>query len=81
MTSQVEAQPLPLRVRVGLRQLPDPAAARAIRVEAHFTQREVAAELEVDRVTVARWEAGRRRPRGSLAERYGALLRTLASGI
>jgi transcriptional regulator with XRE-family HTH domain len=37
----------------------------------------MANELGVHRVTVARWEAGRRRPRGQLLHAYAQLLDAL----
>jgi len=56
------------------RRLPPPHLARAIRVEAGPTQRQVADALGVNRVTVARWESGQRRPRGEMRARYAELL-------
>jgi transcriptional regulator with XRE-family HTH domain len=61
------------------RRLPSPAAARAIRLGAGVTQQELADELAVYRVTVARWEAGDRTPRGPLRVRYVELLEQLAA--
>lgn len=54
--------------------LPAPAMARAIRLAAGVTQDDMAQELEVHRVSITRWEAGRRRPRGALAGAYAQLL-------
>lgn len=59
------------------RSLPPPELAKAIRQAAGVTQAEVAAELGVDPLTVYRWEAKRRRPRGRHAEAYSALLAQL----
>lgn len=59
------------------RRLPPPAMRRAIRQAAGVTQQRIADELGVDRVTVTRWEAGRRHPRGELAARYTRLLDAL----
>ena len=59
------------------RSLPPPKIARAIRVEAHVTQARLARELNVHRLTVARWESGERRPRGILRVRYAELLHDL----
>lgn len=59
------------------RRLPPPALARAIRKAAGATQAEVAAALGVSQPTVARWEAGTRRPSPDEAERYAALLRAM----
>lgn len=58
-------------------QLPSPAAARAIREAAEISQQALAEELGVHRVTVARWEAGQRRPRGSRRVAYAGLLEQL----
>jgi transcriptional regulator with XRE-family HTH domain len=63
------------------RQLPSPDAARLIRVLAGVSQRELAQELGVDRVTVARWELGMRVPRGELRAKYARLLRELQEAI
>jgi transcriptional regulator with XRE-family HTH domain len=60
------------------RDLTRPPFAAAIRRGAGATQDDVASELGVGRVTIARWEAGTRRPRGALRDRYAALLETLA---
>jgi DNA-binding transcriptional regulator YiaG len=54
--------------------LPSPAVARAVRVAAGATQDDIARELTVHRVTVARWEAGARHPRGPKAAAYAELL-------
>ena len=59
------------------KQLPPPTMARAIRLAADVSQERVAAELGVHRVTVARWEAGTRRPRARLRIAYAELLRQL----
>ena len=63
------------------RRLPPPAMAAAIRRAAGVSQARLAAELGVDRVTVARWErAGAswsRTPRGELRRRYAELLAEL----
>lgn len=59
------------------RRLPSPAMARAIRAAAGVSQARLAAELGVQRVTVARWEAGKRRPRGELLAAYVELLEGL----
>jgi transcriptional regulator with XRE-family HTH domain len=60
------------------RRLPSPAGAKAIRLGVGVTQQQLADELGVDRVTVARWESGKRTPRGELRLRYIAVLETLA---
>ena len=51
-----------------------PAVARAIRKSAGVTQSRLATELGVHAVTVARWEAGTRCPRGRLLKAYVDLL-------
>lgn len=56
------------------RRLPPPAVARAIRDAAGVSQQQVADELGVNRVSVARWELGERVPRGELRLRYIDLL-------
>ena len=56
------------------RRLPSPAVARAIRDAAGVSQQQLADELGVNRVTVARWELGERTPRGELRLRYTDLL-------
>lgn len=57
-----------------LKRLPTPSLARAIREQARVSQVDVAADLKVHPTTVARWEAGVRRPRGELLVRYVELL-------
>lgn len=55
-------------------------AARALRLSAGLSLREIAEEVGAgDPSTVLRWEKGQRRPRGEMAERYGDLLDRLAS--
>lgn len=54
--------------------LPDPSLARAVRRAARVSQARLAQELGVSRVTVARWEAGTRRPTGAIARAYAVLL-------
>jgi len=56
------------------RKLPPPAVARAIRDAAGVSQQQLADELGVGRVTIARWELGERTPRGELRLRYTSLL-------
>jgi transcriptional regulator with XRE-family HTH domain len=50
---------------------------REIRKAAGVSQAQVAAELGVQRVTVARWETGLRKPSPRLLERYVELLEQL----
>jgi DNA-binding transcriptional regulator YiaG len=59
------------------RRLPPPAVAKAIRDAAGVTQQELADELNVNRVTVARWELGERVPRGAMRLAYTELLEEL----
>jgi HTH-type transcriptional regulator/antitoxin MqsA len=61
--------------------LPAPAVAKAIRLAAGVTQQQIAVELQIDRVTVARWELGERTPRGELRLRYIALLDELREAV
>ncbi len=63
------------QVRVS-RQL-SPPLAKAIRVSVGVSQQQVAKELGVHRVSIARWESGERRPRGHLLTAYTDLLREL----
>ena len=62
------------------RRLPVPAMRRYIRLAAELTQQDVAESLGVDRVTVARWESGRRTPRGQLLLDYLDLLDEMKNG-
>lgn len=60
---------------VGVRRsLPPPQRRKAIREAAGVSQERLAQELDVHRVTVARWEHGSRSPRGELLARYVRLL-------
>jgi DNA-binding XRE family transcriptional regulator len=59
------------------RTLPPPSTARLIRVIAGATQEQLGHQLGVHRITVARWEAGTRKPRGSVRAAYADLLRQL----
>ena len=59
---------------VQARQLPRPAARRAIRVRAGVSQVRMAEEMGVHRITLIRWETGASEPRGESAERYAKLL-------
>jgi DNA-binding transcriptional regulator YiaG len=54
--------------------LPTPERRVAIRENAGVSKRAVALELGVSAMTVGRWEAGDRAPRGEMAARYGELL-------
>jgi transcriptional regulator with XRE-family HTH domain len=64
------------RVRAANR-LPPPALGREIRIAARATQQQLADELGVHVVTIARWESGAREPRGEMRARYAALLEAL----
>ena len=52
-------------------------AARAVRLAADLSLREVAAQIGVAPSTLSRWENGERRPRGEAALRYAHLLEEL----
>ncbi|GAA4682226.1 helix-turn-helix domain-containing protein [Phytohabitans rumicis] len=67
-------------VRAQLR-LPSPEVARSIRQDAGVTQTRLGAELGVHRVTVARWEAGKRRPTGQQRVAYATLLDQLRNAV
>lgn len=60
------------------RRLPAPAMAREIRRAARVSQGRIAQELGVTSITVSRWEAGTRVPRGPLLVAYVELLDSLA---
>jgi DNA-binding transcriptional regulator YiaG len=57
--------------------LPSPPLRRAIRETAGASQDQVARALGVHRVSLWRWEQGRRTPRGAIRERYVLLLEEL----
>ena len=63
------------------RSLPPHSVAVAIRKAAGVSQEQLADELGVHPQTVARWEQGRRVPRGELRLRYAKLLSELAGEI
>lgn len=63
-----------------VRQLTSTGAARSIRLSAQLSLAEVAAETGASVSTVYRWERGQRRPHGSAAVAYGALLDRLLQG-
>jgi DNA-binding transcriptional regulator YiaG len=50
-------------------------------MEAGVSQQQLADELHVHRVTVARWELGERVPRGDIRLRYIALLDELQAAV
>lgn len=57
--------------------LPRPSVRREIRDAAGISQARLAGELGVHVLTVHRWEAGTREPRGALRLAYARLLRGL----
>ncbi|MFS2294551.1 MAG: helix-turn-helix domain-containing protein [Actinomadura sp.] len=63
------------------RSLPPPPVARQIRETAGVSQTRIGQELGVHRVTVARWEAGGRQPRGELRAAYARLLEDLRKAV
>lgn len=54
--------------------LPEASTARLIRISAGISQERLAAEVGVHRVTLARWESGECRPRGTARSRYSTVL-------
>jgi transcriptional regulator with XRE-family HTH domain len=63
------------------RQIPPAATARELRRASGLSQREVAEIVGVDRVSVARWELGLRRPRGEVAERDCEIVGTIQTTL
>ena len=63
------------------RRLPAPSVARLIREAADVSQARLAREIGVDRVTVSRWEAGTRHPRGDTLVAYSDVLVLLRDAI
>lgn len=63
------------------RELPTPALRRDIRARAGLSQAQLADAIGVDRVTVSRWEAGTRTPRGRHLTEYLEALNELASAV
>jgi DNA-binding transcriptional regulator YiaG len=63
------------------RSLPDPAAAKAIRLAAQLTEREIGTSIGVTAATVCRWERGSRKPRGHQRDAYADLLARLAEEL
>ncbi len=63
------------------RRWPGGAVAKAVREAASVSQAAVAAELGVHQVTVARWETGKRRPRGEYLREYLTLLDALQQEV
>lgn len=78
MTStSLPAGPLPLVERLKALQLPPPEKRRAIRRAARASLGAVAQELNVDPMTVSRWERGLAIPRESHVLAYRQLLEAL----
>ena len=63
------------------RSLPDPAAAKAIRLAAHLTEKEIGTSVGVTAATVCRWERGTRKPRGRQRDAYAAVLSALGKEL
>jgi len=59
------------------RSLPPPGVRRALREANGLSQDDIAAELDVSRVAVSRWESGDRMPRGDHLIQYAELLERL----
>jgi DNA-binding transcriptional regulator YiaG len=57
--------------------LPSPTTARRIREEAGVSIRDAAHALEVDPITLIRWEHSRTKPRREHAQRWRSLLDAL----
>lgn len=57
--------------------LPPPEARRAIRLAAGVAVKRFAAEVQVHRTTLIRWENGTQEPRGEARQRYAQLLNAL----
>jgi DNA-binding transcriptional regulator YiaG len=60
-----------------VRELARSGRAKIIRQQVEVSRTDVAQSVEVDPSTIARWEEGRRSPRGAAAIRYGEVLREL----
>jgi HTH-type transcriptional regulator/antitoxin MqsA len=61
--------------------LPPPKVAQAIRRAAGVTQQQLADALGVHVITVGRWEAGTRTPRGELRDRYREVVEELRAFV
>jgi transcriptional regulator with XRE-family HTH domain len=66
-----------LLTRMHQQRIAAPPMGRAIREHARLTQEEVGAAVGVSGSEVSRWEAGRRRPRGSNLAAYAEVLARL----
>lgn len=66
---------------VKLRRLVSTGEARAIRLDARLSLRELAREANVTAATVHRWENAQCVPRGERAERYLAALERIRKAI
>ena len=69
----------PLAERVSAAKLPPPAERARIRRESGASLRDFGLELGVSPMTVARWEAGRVKPRLEQRAAYARLLREVAA--
>lgn len=63
------------------RSLPDPPTAKAIRLAACLTEREIGSSVGVTAATVCRWERGTRKPRGRQRDAYAAVLNALGKEL
>jgi DNA-binding transcriptional regulator YiaG len=61
--------------------LPRPEVCRSLRETAGLTQADVARAVGCQRASVSRWEAGKRRPRGDLADAYIRVVQRLADEV
>jgi len=77
-THPTAAEEIPLLERLRALQLPPPAQRREIRKAARASLSAVAQELNVDAMTVSRWERGLARPRDRHVVAYRRLLEGLA---
>lgn len=66
---------------VRMRRRLSPDVARTIRRRAGVTQARMAQALEIDRTTLARWEAGTIRPPAAQQERWTQLLERLEQEV
>ena len=64
-------------LKVWIKQAAGNGEARTIREQSQLSREDVAQVLGVHQSTVYRWENGMRTPRGSVAIRYGRLLKKL----
>lgn len=62
-------------------ELPPPAMRRHLREAAGLSQQDLADYLGVTRVSVGRWEAGERTPKGEHLRRYAESLRMMSREV